>query len=45
MTIADAMSALGFSAPEQFYSWIVEASEEQAEAATLVLWTLVEGES
>jgi hypothetical protein len=45
MSVGDAMSALGFSTPEQFYSWIVAASEEQADAATYVLWTLVEGNS
>ena len=50
MSVADAMSALGFSTPEQLSgcslrAWIVEASEEQADAATYVLWTLVEGNS
>jgi hypothetical protein len=45
MSVADAISALGFNTPGQFYSWIVEASEEQADAATYVLWTLVEGNS
>jgi hypothetical protein len=50
MSVADAISALGFSTPEQLSgcslrAWIVEASEEQADAATYVLWTLVEGNS
>ncbi len=45
LSVVDAVQALGFSFAEEFFAWMSSASEEQAEAATYVLWTLVEGEA
>ncbi len=45
LSVVDAVQALGFSLPEELFARMSSAREAQAEAATYVLWTPVEGEA
>ncbi len=39
--VVEALAVIGFGPPEDFLLWLSPVSEEQGEAATSLLWTLV----